>query len=97
VQYKTNQIADIKPNNILLDQTAITTTGETVSNILLADMEDVCHVPPGSSIIGIQPGNWMWRSPEAHAQGPIGMPSDMFSFGLVVSCDHLLCQFMANC
>lgn len=27
----------------------------------------------------------MWRSPEAHAQGRINKPSDMFSFGIIVS------------
>jgi serine/threonine protein kinase len=27
----------------------------------------------------------MWRSPEAHASGPVNKPSDMFSFGIVVS------------
>jgi hypothetical protein len=47
--------------------------------------EDACYVPPGSAVIGTQVGNWMWRSLEAHAQGPVNMPSDMFSFSLVVS------------
>jgi hypothetical protein len=36
-------------------------------------------------MIGRQAGNWMWRSPEAHAQGPLNKPSDIFSFALVVS------------
>lgn len=51
----------------------------------LADLEDSAHVPPGTDIIGRQMGNWMWRSPEAHAEGPVNKPSDLFSFGLVVS------------
>lgn len=36
-------------------------------------------------MIGKQVGNWMWRSPEAHARGPVNKPSDIFSFTLVVS------------
>lgn len=35
-------------------------------------------------MIGKQVGNWMWRSPEAHASGPVGKPSDIFSYALVV-------------
>ncbi|KAH8425609.1 uncharacterized protein LDX57_003358 [Aspergillus melleus] len=32
---------------------------------------------------GLTAGNWMWRSPEAHAKGPVNKPSDVFSFALV--------------
>lgn len=42
-------------------------------------------MPPGTALCGGQVGNLMWRSPEAHAGGPIKKPSDMFSFGIVVS------------
>ena len=31
-------------------------------------------------------GNQMWRSPEAYVSGRVNTPSDMFSFGIVVSC-----------
>lgn len=55
------------------------------NRVQIADVEGVCHVPPGSAVVGLQAGNWMWRSAEAHAQGPVNKPSDMFSFGLVVS------------
>jgi hypothetical protein len=40
-------------------------------------------VPPDSAIVGTQVGNW--RSPEAHSEGPVNKPSDVISFGLVVS------------
>lgn len=53
--------------------------------VQLADIEDSAHVSPGYDILGKQVGNWMWRSPEAHAQGRVNKPSDMFSFGVVVS------------
>lgn len=34
---------------------------------------------------GIKLGNVMWRSPEAQTGQGIGRPSDVFSYGLVVS------------
>ncbi|ORY18338.1 kinase-like domain-containing protein [Clohesyomyces aquaticus] len=48
---------DIKPNNIMLDWD-------------VADLDDAANVPDDAAIIGRQVGNWMWRSPEAHASGP---------------------------
>lgn len=59
--------------------------GIIVERVQLADLEDAAHIPPGSHMIGKQAGNWMWRSPEAHARGPVNKPSDIFSFALVVS------------
>lgn len=56
-----------------------------VKEVRLADLEDSAHVPPGTAILGRQMGNWMWRSPEAHAEGPVNKSSDLFSFGIVVS------------
>ena len=56
-----------------------------IDQVQLADLEDSAHVPPDCDILGKQAGNWMWRSPEAHASGPVNKPSDMFSFGIVVS------------
>ncbi|KAJ4355359.1 uncharacterized protein N0V89_003375 [Didymosphaeria variabile] len=73
---------DIKANNILIewkDQ-----DGEmAVEQVQVADIEDAAYVPKGSVIRGRQVGNWMWRSPEAHASADVHTPSDMFSFGLV--------------
>ncbi|KAI0857107.1 kinase-like protein [Xylaria cubensis] len=72
---------DIKPNNILIDRKQTDST--VVEQVQLADLEDSAHVPPGCDIVGKQAGNWMWRSPEAHASGPVNKPSDIFSFGVV--------------
>ena len=55
----------------------------------MADIEDAAIVPPGSAIMGRQLGNWMWRSPEAHAEGPMHTPSDIFAFGIVVSSGYV--------
>lgn len=56
-----------------------------IEQVQLTDIEDAAYVPSGCSIRGKQVGNWMWRSPEAHLQGRVNKPSDMFSFGVVVS------------
>jgi hypothetical protein len=57
-----------------------------IKQVQLADIEDAVYVPPKSAIVGIQVGNQIWPSPEAHCQGQVNKPSDMFSFGIVVSC-----------
>jgi hypothetical protein len=53
----------------------------------LADLEDATYVPPGSDNVDKQVGNLMLRSQEAHPQGRVNKPSDIFSFGVVVSID----------
>jgi serine/threonine protein kinase len=75
---------DIKPDNILV-QLEQNEAGAEIREVRLADLEDSAHVPPGKALRGAQLGIWMWRSPESHAMGPIEKPSDMFSFGIVVS------------
>lgn len=79
---------DIKANNIMIDWDE--TDGETaVHQVQIADLEDAAYVPDDKVIIGRQVGNWMWRSPEAHASAQVHKPSDIFSFGVVVSLvDH---------
>ncbi|KAH7381557.1 kinase-like domain-containing protein [Pyrenochaeta sp. MPI-SDFR-AT-0127] len=73
---------DIKADNVLVDwkehQDEI-----VVKRVQLGDLEDAAYIPPGSHMIGKQAGNWMWRSPEAHARGPVDKPSDIFSFAIV--------------
>ncbi|OAF59192.1 hypothetical protein VC83_04335 [Pseudogymnoascus destructans] len=57
--------------------------GIVIKSVQLADLEDAAYVPPGSAIMGSQVGNQLWRSPEAHAQGPVNLSSVIFSFGIV--------------
>ncbi|KAI3085200.1 hypothetical protein CBS147339_1450 [Penicillium roqueforti] len=57
-----------------------------VDKVQLGNLEDAAHIPPGCDMVGKQAGNWMWRSPEAHARGPVNKPSDVFSFALVCIC-----------
>lgn len=73
---------DIKPDNVLIDWKEHQ-DGIVIEQVQLGDLEDAAHIPPGSHMVGKQAGNWMWRSPEAHARGPMNKPSDMFSFALV--------------
>lgn len=84
VSKRSQHMTDIKPNNILIDRIGVG-HNLTIRDVQLADIEESVHVPPGSNIRGAQVGNWMWRSPEAHAEGRINKPSDMFSYGIVVS------------
>jgi hypothetical protein len=60
-------------------------SGILVEQVQLADLEGPARISPGHAVIGAQVGNWMWRSPEAYTKGPVDKPSDIFSFGVVVS------------
>lgn len=56
--------------------------------VVLGDL-DVSLKMKGDKLLrlpeGIKLGNVMWRSPEAQTGQGIGKPSDVFSYGLVVS------------
>ncbi|WPH04780.1 Hypothetical protein R9X50_00767500 [Acrodontium crateriforme] len=73
---------DIKANNILI-HTKATPSGSEVQRVELTDLEDAVHLEPNQVLKGAKLGNWMWRSPEAHAKGPMEKPSDIFAFGIV--------------
>ncbi|KAH6710896.1 calcium/calmodulin dependent protein kinase [Leptodontidium sp. MPI-SDFR-AT-0119] len=73
---------DVKANNILVDWEN-RPLDIAIKEVQLADIEDAAYVDPNSDIVGIQIGNLMWRSPEAHTQGRVNKPSDTFSFGIV--------------
>ncbi|ELR10460.1 CMGC/CDK protein kinase [Pseudogymnoascus destructans 20631-21] len=83
-------LAALHDKNIVHAGTSSTMNNSAYSKALtlnrlfsFADLEDAAYVPPGSDIVGSQVGNQLWRSPEAHAQGPVNSPSDMFSYGIV--------------
>lgn len=61
-----------------------------VERVQVADVEDAAYVPEVCILDGRQFGNWMWRSPEAHASAKVHMLTDMFSFGLVVSLLYII-------
>lgn len=51
----------------------------------IGDLEMGSMIPPGLNVRGALLGNPMWRSPESHAAARINLPSDIFSYSLVVS------------
>lgn len=80
----THPLIDIKADNVFVNWQN-RHDEIIVDQVQLGDLEDAAHIPPGCDMVGKQAGNWMWRSPEAHARGPVNKPSDIFSFALVVS------------
>ena len=56
-----------------------------VQRVQVGDLEMGSVIPPGLNVRGAKLGNPMWRSPESHAAARINPPSDIFSFGFVVS------------
>lgn len=81
---------DIKPNNILVDYAEKPDGTIDVKRVQLGDLEMGSIVPEGLNVRGARLGNPMWRSPESYAAARQNLPSDMFSFGLVVSCSFCL-------
>ncbi|KAM5504027.1 hypothetical protein McanMca71_003656 [Microsporum canis] len=63
---------DIKPNNIFVDYD-MSSSGIRVKRAQIGDLEMGSMIPPGLN-----------RSPESHAAARINIPSDIFSFGLVI-------------
>jgi serine/threonine protein kinase len=87
---------DIKANDILIDWKN-SSDEMTMKQLRIADLEDAAYVPKDCVIRGRQVGNPMWRSPEAHASAEVHTPSDMFSFGLVVSSSPLFNSIDLKC
>ena len=56
-----------------------------VEHVQITDLENAAYLPKGRCIKGMLAGNDNWRSPEAHFKGELNKPSDIFSFGAVVS------------
>lgn len=75
----------MKANNIVVDWEE-GSNGIEITKVQLTDLEDASHLGPEFDICDLLVGNQLWRSPEAHASGRVNTPSDMFSFGIVVSC-----------
>lgn len=61
-----------------------------VEQVQVTDLENAAYLPKGRCIKGMLAGNENWRSPEAHFRGELNKPTDIFSFGIVVSASTLL-------
>lgn len=59
-------------------------------NVQITDLESAVALPPkATGFSGCMSGNRYWRSPEAWASGMQHTPSDIYSFGIVVSPSYM--------
>lgn len=79
-------MADIKPDNILVNWTCNKNGAETVTDVALGDFDISFKFERGALLQTRHAiGNAMWRSPEGQTGRGVTNASDIFSFGLVVS------------
>ena len=62
-----------------------------IDQVQIIDIENAAYLPKGRCIKGMLAGNDNWRSPEGHFKGELSKPSDMYSFGAVVSGSRVNC------
>jgi len=74
----------LKPDNILLNYHNNGDSTLVVTATKIADIDNAVHLSKGQAIYATV-GNIYWRSPEAQLGAGISKPTDVFSFGLVVS------------
>lgn len=80
---ESNDLTDIKPNNILLDYEDAGQDDMTIRSVQISDLEDAVVLLPGKDLKGCVCGNQLWRSPESWARARQNTPSDVFSLGVV--------------
>lgn len=78
-----NGLADIKPNNILLDYKEEPDGTFVIQDVKISDLEDAVQLQPGKAIRGAVLGNQLWRSPESWTGSKQSTRADVFSFGVV--------------
>ena len=79
-------LADVKPDNILVNWTSDKEGNKTVIDVVLGDFDIAFKSErgePHQTPYAI--GNVMWRSPEGETGRGVTKVSDIFSYGLVVS------------
>lgn len=79
-------LADVKPDNILVNWTCDKEGSGVVTDVALGDFDIAFKLEggkPRQTPYAI--GNAMWRSPEGQTGRGVTKASDIFSFGLVVS------------
>lgn len=87
-------LADIKSENVMVDYTTMSDGNVDIERVHLIDIENALPVKDEHFMYNIDIGHRFWRSPEAHARRMIGKPTDIFSFGLIVS---LACEICLYC
>jgi len=63
-----------------------------VEQVQIIDLENAAYLPKFRCIKRMLAGNDDWRSPEAHFKGQLNKPTDIFSFGIVVSALSICCR-----
>ena len=77
-------MADIKPDNILLDYDENAQDDFKIKEVQISDLEDAVIVPPGKWLRGPLCGNAIWRSPESWCRSRQNQAPEIFSVGIVV-------------
>lgn len=78
-------LADVKPDNVLVDWTCDKEGTKTVTDVALGDFDIAFQLEDGAPRqTPYAIGNVMWRSPEGQTGRGVTKASDMFSYGLVV-------------
>lgn len=78
-------LADIKSENVLIDYKTMRDSSVDIVRVCLIDTENALQVKDEHFMYDIDIVYRFWRSPEAHTRRMIGKPTDIFSFGLIVS------------
>jgi serine/threonine protein kinase len=93
-----DSVADVKPDNILVNWTDDGQGNNSVTDVVLGDFDIAYQLKDNESIrTPHAQGNAMWRSPEAQTGSGVSKASDVYSFGLVVSRLIPNLQAHANC
>jgi serine/threonine protein kinase len=93
-----DSVADVKPDNILVNWTDDGQGNKSVTDVVLGDFDIAYQLKDNESIrTPHAQGNVMWRSPEAQTGSGVSKASDVYSFGLVVSHLILKREARANC
>lgn len=83
-------MADIKPDNILVNWTRDEEGNKIITNVALGDFDITYKCETGALIRSTHAvGNAIWRSPEGQTGRGMCKVSDIYSFGLVVSYSSL--------
>jgi serine/threonine protein kinase len=77
-------LIDVKPNNVMLNWSRDEEGRLRIERVILTDLDCALKLK-GEKLLNHRMGNVMWRSPEGQTGKGIGKPSEVFSFGLVVS------------
>lgn len=85
----------MRAENILVDFHDDDNGKIVLEKVQITDLDDAAHLRNGKFIEGVKAGNENWRSPEAFFKSKLSKPTDMFSFGIVVSATTLI-SILAN-